>query len=172
MKTWTFAEARPPGVGPWNDEPDKVQWVDEETGYDCLIIRHPAHGNLNGYVAVPAGHPAYGLGYDAVYERGEIDVHGGLTFASFGDSEWVMGDIFNRHPGPDRPADVWWFGFDCHHAFDFAPTFAARMSALPGMPAPVSFLREDVYRPLGYVVAECTSLAKQLAAIGPRAIES
>jgi hypothetical protein len=168
MKTWTFAEARPPGVGPWNNEPDKVQWVDEETGYDCLILRHPLHGNLNGYVAVPVGHPAYGLGYEAV----EVQVHGGLTFASFGDGEWVMADLLNRHPGPDRPTDVWWFGFDCHHAWDLAPTFAARMAELgvPEWPRPSGY--EDTYKPLPYVVAECASLAKQLAAIGPRAIEA
>ena len=168
MKTWTFTAARPPGVGPWNDEPDKVLWVDEETGYDCLILRHEHHGNLNGYVAVPRDHPAYGLGYDAV----EVDVHGGLTFASFGDSEWEVGSLFNRHPGPDRPTDVWWFGFDCHHAFDLAPTYVARLRSIPTMRGLAIFDREDVYRPLAYVVAECTSLAKQLAEIGPRAIES
>lgn len=167
MKTWTFDEARPPGVGPWNDEPDKAQWVDEATGYDCLIIRHPARGNLNGYVAVPAGHPAYGMGYDAV----EVDVHGGLTYAEFGDFEPVepgavmlaRDGILLRHPEPGRSADVWWFGFDCHHAFDLAPTFQARMSALPGMPPPVSYLRADVYRTFDYVKAEIESLARQLA---------
>ena len=162
MKTWTFAEVRPPGVGPWNDEPDKAQWIDEATGYDCLIIRHPQHGNLNGYVAVPAGHPAFGKDYNDV----DIDVHGGLTYAAYTDSQ-LLGDsldaILTRVPAEGRPADVWWFGFDCHHARDLAPTFAARMAAIPGMPAPI--YARDEYRTFAYVVLECESLARQLAAM-------
>lgn len=164
MKTWTFDEARPPGVGPWNDEPDKAQWVDEATGYDCLIIRHPAHGNLNGYVAVPVGHPAYGIGYDGLHDMAEIDVHGGLTYASFGDTEEGNDPLLVRHPAPGRPTDVWWLGFDCHHAFDLGPTFAARMAEIPDMP-PRPFFREDVYRTFDYVKAEVESLARQLAAL-------
>ena len=27
------------GEGPWQDEPDKIQWQDEETGLPCLIVR-------------------------------------------------------------------------------------------------------------------------------------
>lgn len=167
MKTWTFDEVRPPGVGPWNNEPDRAAWIDEATGYDCLIIRHPAHGCLNGYVAVPGGHPAYGLGYDAIHDRAEIDVHGGLTYASFGDTEEGNESILIRHPEPGRPTDVWWFGFDCHHAWDLAPTFEARLREVgapllhlsgPGMP-------EVTYKPFPYVVAECESLARQLAAM-------
>lgn len=51
------------GEGPWQHEPDKVQWVDPTTGYACLIVRGPV-GALCGYVGVPKGHPAYGLSYD------------------------------------------------------------------------------------------------------------
>jgi hypothetical protein len=49
--------------GEWHSEPDKVHWIDNETGYPCLIIRGP-HGALNGYVGIPIYHPAYGMSYD------------------------------------------------------------------------------------------------------------
>lgn len=49
--------------GPWDNEPDKIQWQDEVTGLPCLIVRGPV-GALCGYVGVPKSHPAYGLSYD------------------------------------------------------------------------------------------------------------
>jgi hypothetical protein len=162
VETWVIEEARPPGVGPWNDEPDRARWVDEATGYDCIILRHPSHGNLNGYVGVPAGHPAFGKGYDEV----DVEVHGGLTFSAYSDVAQLSdrNDILHRAPAEGRPADVWWFGFDCHHAWDMAPTFEARLREIPGMPLP-PFERHDVYRTFDYVKAECESLARQLAAV-------
>lgn len=47
------------GDGPWQDEPDKKQWRDPETGLPCLIVRGPG-GALCGYVGVPANSPAFG----------------------------------------------------------------------------------------------------------------
>lgn len=35
--------------GEWKDEPDKIQWQDEATGFPCLIVRGPS-GALCGYV--------------------------------------------------------------------------------------------------------------------------
>lgn len=49
--------------GPWDAEPDKAQWSDEDTGYPCLILRGPS-GALCGYVGVSNDHPAYGLNYN------------------------------------------------------------------------------------------------------------
>jgi hypothetical protein len=40
------------GEGEWNNEPDKVQWQDEETGLPCLVVRSPMGGNWCGYVGV------------------------------------------------------------------------------------------------------------------------
>ena len=51
------------GDGPWQSEPDKIQWQDAATGLPCLIVRGPV-GALCGYVGVPKTHPAYGLHYD------------------------------------------------------------------------------------------------------------
>lgn len=79
--------------GPWQGEPDKVQWVDEPTNLDCLIVRGPA-GALCGYVGVPESHPWYGKDYGQCAQspacedswcshspESLINVHGGLTFA-------------------------------------------------------------------------------------------
>lgn len=41
--------------GPWDDEPDKVQWIDETTGLHCLVLRERSH--WCGYVGLPSGHP-------------------------------------------------------------------------------------------------------------------
>lgn len=54
-------------AGPWQDEPDKAQWVDEATNLDCLMVRNPM-GALCGYVGVPREHPWYGKGYSECTE--------------------------------------------------------------------------------------------------------
>lgn len=107
-------------------------------------------GHWCGYVAVPPGHPLHGKDYDAV----GADVHGGLTYAN-----QCSGDICHV-PAPGEPDDVWWFGFDCAHCWDFRPGHAALMESV-GIPTP-DWDREEVYRDLAYVRAECESLAEQL----------
>lgn len=49
--------------GEWQSEPDYQHWVDEETGLDCLIVRHPNSGHLCGYVGVMEGHIFYQVEY-------------------------------------------------------------------------------------------------------------
>lgn len=45
------------GDGPWMNEPDKCWWIDEETGYWCMIVRNgEVTGALCGYVGVPKNH--------------------------------------------------------------------------------------------------------------------
>jgi hypothetical protein len=81
------------GDGAWQAEPDKVQWVDEATGLDCLIVRGPS-GALCGYVGVPESHPLHGKDYSGCTRdprceenwcdhspESRLRVHGGLTFA-------------------------------------------------------------------------------------------
>ena len=48
--------------GEWDGEPDKVQWVDKDTGLFCLAVR--AHSHWCGYVGVGEGHKFYGVEYD------------------------------------------------------------------------------------------------------------
>lgn len=49
--------------GIWQDEPDHIHWVDEETKLDCLIVRQEKAGHLCGYVGVKPGHPLYKVQY-------------------------------------------------------------------------------------------------------------
>lgn len=65
------------GAGPWHSEPDKRQWRDPVTGLPCLIVRGPS-GALCGYVGVSSSHPLFQKDYDSA----DVEVHGGLTFAS------------------------------------------------------------------------------------------
>jgi hypothetical protein len=57
----------------------------------------------NGYVAIPPGHPAYKMDYDCL--EFDLKVHGGITYADFGD-------------GTNAPKDWWVFGFDTSHFGD------------------------------------------------------
>lgn len=147
------------GVGPWQDEPDKIQWQDETTGYPCLIVRVPRQGHLCGYVGVPPGHQFYEKVYkDCHLPDGEyLDCHGGLTFSGF------------CSPHPDAPERgichvveageedrVWWLGFDCSHLGDLAPGHNR-----------YEFMdREgDQYCTVAYVRWEVTALARQLKSL-------
>ncbi len=70
----------------------------------CLKSRHRC-----GYVAVPVGHPLYGVRYSDDDGRRSleqvIDCHGGLTFS-------------DTHDHIDKKDTRWWFGFECAHADD------------------------------------------------------
>lgn len=133
------------GAGPWQDEPDHVEWRDKDTGLPCMLHRNHG-GALCGYVAVNPGHAMHGKDYDHV----GVDVHGGLTYAS------KCNGPLCHVAAPGEPDDVWWLGFDCAHYRDYVPGYASRF--------PHDEDRE-VYRDVAYVQAECASLAKQLAAM-------
>ncbi|HYJ33795.1 MAG TPA: hypothetical protein VE326_11300 [Candidatus Binatia bacterium] len=155
MRTYTFPERRPPAGGPWDDEPDKAQWIDEATGLDCLIVRNH-FGALCGYVGVPPSHPWHGKDYDDV----DAFAHGGLTFAGACQEGAEDGPGICHVPEPGRPADVWWLGFDCGHYMDLSP---GMLDSLP------SDLREQIeahqtYRTFDYVRGEVAGLAVQAAA--------
>jgi len=130
--------------GPWDTEPDRVEWRDTATGLPCLIVRND-FGALCGYVSVPPGHPLHGVPYDDV----SVEVHGGLTY-----SDRCAGHICHE-PAPGEPADVWWFGFDCAHGWDVVPRLNLRF---PGAQ----------YRTVAYVRAECTRLAAALRKVTRR----
>lgn len=135
------------GPGPWQDEPDKVNWR-TEAGLPGMIVRGPM-GSLCGYVAVPPGHPAHGKAYNDVYDKlGGVSVHGGLTYAAA-----CRGNICHE-PEAGESESVWWFGFDCAHFGDLSPQFGREFG-----------FGDDVYRDVSYVTAEVESLARQLVAI-------
>lgn len=151
MREYTFPERRPPGVGPWTLEPDKVQWVDESTDLDCLIVRSPL-GALCGYVGVPPGHPWHGQRYETV----PADVHGGLTYSDFCQDGAEEGPEVCHVPEPGRPAAVWWLGFDCAHVFDLVPGLIT-----PGLYDNPRTRDLYTYKHLGYVRHEVEGLAAQ-----------
>lgn len=158
-RTWTFFDKSTfKTQGEWNDEPDKVQWIDEATGLDCLIHRGPS-GALCGYVGLPPGHKFHGKGCEEVYSYDEDagcsfpDVHGGLTFAdSCAEEVRADGGGICHIPEPGRPAEVWWLGFDCAHGGDFCPKYDDKND-----------FQYSSYKRLNYVKRQVAELAKQLA---------
>jgi hypothetical protein len=145
------------GAGPWQDEPDRVDFV--HAGFACLANRRGDQlGHWCGYVGVPREHPAYGKSYNDV----DVEVHGGLNYA-----HECAGEICHV-PAPGMPDDVWWLGFDCAHAGDLAPGLRATLRRLdiPDIESP--FIRDE-YRDVAYVRREIEQLAEQLAAMSPAA---
>lgn len=69
------------------------------------------HGWGNGYVALPKGHILYGMGYDEIHDKFDINVSGGLTFA---DHFEALSEITqSKYP---ELSGHWVIGFDtCHY---------------------------------------------------------
>lgn len=132
-------------AGPWDSEPDRVEWKDEATGLPCLIVRNAYQGFLCGYVAVAPGHPWHGKSYEDV----DADVHGGLTYA-----DSCHGNICHV-PAQGEPDNVHWFGFDCAHAWDLSPNDIARRHTL---------YEDEFYRTVEYAKGQCARLAAQIQA--------
>lgn len=147
------------GPGPWDGEPDKVQWPDPATGYACLIHRNRM-GALCGYVGVPEGHPWHGLGYSDV----GADVHGGLSYADVCDDVCFEERGICHLPGPGEPEHLWWVGFDCAQFMDLVPSMARDYADL-GMTDPNDGSPgwRSTYRTIAYVKSECARLARQAA---------
>jgi hypothetical protein len=150
------------GPGPWQTEPDRVDFV--FAGLACFALRHPHMGFWCGYVGVPREHPLYGRRWDNPGGLGVVlEAHQGINYSAPCDGEAIC-----HVPAPGMPDDVWWLGFDCGHTWDLAPGMRARERAM-GLP-PIEeiidtplWLRET-YRDLPYVRREIEHLACQLAA--------
>jgi hypothetical protein len=153
-------------VGPWLDEPDKIQWPDAATGLPCLMVRGPL-GSWCGYVGVAEAHPLYQIDYSAHKGRCDetcrvknasgkylkkekryhgrraldsvIDAHGGLTFSNVCQRRATEAEGICHVPEPGEPHRVWWFGFDCAHASDL----------IPGWPPEVRTIRASVAASMG-----------------------
>ena len=140
--------------GTMDDEPDKVQFADPDTGLPCLIVRGGS-GGLCGYVGVASSHPNFEKSYYDEDFSG-VYVHGGLTYAA----HCVQGEdphSICHIPGPGDLDNVWWIGFDTAHSGDLSPAFS-EMCEFAG----------DTYKDLRYVKSEVADMAKQLAEIGDR----
>lgn len=142
--------------GEWDNEPDKIQYQEEETGYPCIIRRHASLGFLCGYVGVNKAHPLFGKFYDDA--NGYIDgPHGGLTFSDKcqkSDSNHEICHIVEK----EEDGNIWWFGFDCGHSCDFAPGMASDLIRIGAYRSHIN----EIYRNIEYVKSEIQSLAQQL----------
>lgn len=126
--------------GLWQSEPDYERWIDEETEYECLILRSPL-GTLNGYVSVPGTHPLDSKSEDEIQDL--LEVHGGITWSS------KDGTIpFFTKPTP------YIVGFDCGHCTDIMPLLPLFDSK--------KLRNYATYKDMNFVKKECISLARQL----------
>jgi hypothetical protein len=157
--------------GTWDTEPDRDEFMHREL--HCLALRGP-FGSWCGYVAVPVGHPLYGIAYHGamnwepkdevqrrIFERGkQIREKNGKVAVGKAPEE-----VFDIHGGltysgaSDGMRGIegdgrWWFGFDCSHYGDLSPALAAYGSAL---------YEDAEYRDLEYVRRETRRLADQIA---------
>jgi hypothetical protein len=129
------------GPGVWQDEPNRVQW--EHAGLPCIAHRNRG-GAWCGYVGLAPGHPQHGKSYHEV----NADVHGGLTYG-----EPCAGCVCHV-PKPGEPDDLFWFGFDCAHAWDQSPGMLAYRLG-----------NDEHYWTLAEVQAETNAMAEQFAAM-------
>lgn len=158
--------------GPWHNEPDRVEF--EHQGFPCLANRN-ALLTWCGYVAVPRGHPLWEVDFPSCSKKktcktyckhspeAMLEVHGGLTYAGH-----CQGEICHV-PKPGEPDDVWWFGFDCGHAFDLTPGFLTLEKTIPGFK--YSMLEHETYRDLVFVKGEIRRLANQLRAMAIKTLD-
>lgn len=154
------------GPGPWDGEPDKVQWVDPATGYPCIASRgNPRNGAWCGYVAIEPGHPLHGT----YFTDAQAVIEVGLSFSDSCNDEAPAEYAVCHVPEPGKPADVWWLGFDFDHAWDIAPGADARDRKRGRLPV----LREGErpfgadgplvsYKTLSTARARCAELAGEL----------
>ena len=141
------------GEGPWNDEPDRLDF--RHVGFACLMLRNARYGNWCGYVGVPADHQAYGKAYDEV----DVKCHGGLTYGRKCDGEHIC-----HVPESGESDDLFWFGFHCNNEWDIAPGSEAYLRT-------TGLDYRDLgrtYRDVRYVRKEVKRLAEQLKTLHER----
>jgi len=139
--------------GPWDSEPDRIEWRDEATGLPCVIIRPNNDGHLCGYVGVPIWHMFYGkhcddIGFDDDEYTGP---YRGVTYAKHGNAHVRHTQLTNE---PDR---FWWLGFSCDGWGD----------GQPGRPIDPEFGMsldrvQRQYRTVPQVREDCTKFAQMI----------
>lgn len=160
------------GPGPWDTEPDELEWRDERTGLQCELWRNPHYGFLCGYVGVPPGHALFGWHYDDDIKLdrkylkdgnlGDISI---LALFAYSKEEYDNGTApldlaLQAHGGLTFTAEadgLWWFGFDCGHVWDLSPGMDVYFRELGSGTDP-----DQTYRDIDYVKGQCADLAFQL----------
>lgn len=154
------------GPGPWDNEPDRIEFTSRVGGLPCLM-RRTQMGAWCGYVAVTRDHPCYGKGMSDLQF---LEAHGGITYG-----HGCTGEICHV-PKEGESDDVWWIGFDCAHAWDLIPWMVAQRKkddwptsndelstvVLVSGYRLGSFIPQEEYRDAEYVREQCEELAAQL----------
>ncbi len=135
------------------------EWIDQATGLRCQVVLYTPMGHRCGYVGLPPEHPLHGITYSEHVpflaklweeaQKGTIGNRGIIPLFLACPDVASLDVVFNVH-GSITFADyfakdgggLWWIGFDCAHAGDTPDNWT-----------------------LDAVVAECESLAHQLAAV-------
>jgi hypothetical protein len=160
------------GPGPWDDEPDELEWRDARTGLRCKLRRNSHMGILCGYVGVPPGHSLFGWDYhDDIklkpeFMQGSLDEVSVFSLFTYDKEAYENGTIpldiaLKVHGGltwTEEEGGLWWFGFDCGHAFDLSPGLQA-LYREHNLDLPDNY---ETYRDVNYVKQQCTDLAFQL----------
>lgn len=130
---------------PWLTEPKSASWKRRINGYElyCAIVRNPHMGHLCGYVGIGAEHPLYDNDDYMDSPLVNLEVHGGLTFASSSSRLKLLSQAM--------PVGSWCFGFDCAHYGDLVPSMENHGRDY------------EQYRDFKYVTEQVNSLAEQLA---------
>lgn len=162
--SWTTVDKSTWGDGPWQDEPDKMQWPDEATGLPLLVHRSDVAGAWCGYIGVPEGHPWYKTHRYTIDNLLPDGVHGGVNFTTFcmdtgGESRGIC-----HVPGPGEPDHVYWTGFHCSHIWDLSPAADAICRAHGLTPMSEYGFLDQVYRDIAYARDQCRLLAAQVKA--------
>lgn len=182
------------GDGPWQSEPDKIQWQDAATGYPCLIVRNgEVTGALCGYVGVSPNHPAHGLHYDGCTKAAADlrKVARRKASALWMEAKKTDPNAAPSYNLPEAPVVSVGLseGLEVHGGLTFADGCGHGEEDRgichkpdPGEPDNVWWFgfdcahacdiapamsrdSDDVYRDVSFVTAECESLAKQLKAM-------
>lgn len=139
---------------PWLQEENRYQFY--YRGYPCLILRNHM-GAFCGYVGITEKNRFYGI----PMEKLSFSVHGGITFAGYGDDASYGGHHFCR-PSKDKDGNqLYWIGFDCAHKYDYCPAVAHQLKEA-GVEPSLYLPKDKTYRTVNYVIGELQFLVDQI----------
>jgi hypothetical protein len=163
---WRVIDKKTWGPGPWQDEPDKEQWVDKETGFPCLLVRNDA-GSLCGYVGVAEGHPWHSRRFEEI--NPVPGVHREMSYSNLCQPA-PEGEGVCHEAAPNEPDELWWVGFHCANLWDLQPGYRATLETVLPTILHGRLFKGQTYRTAEYVKEQCTLLAlaaRDAAALPP-----